>query len=154
MTAIRSALGAAIGLVAALEGGTDPAHAHQAPAAERPRVAATAMATFIAALRRDEALRSRFAAEPQAVIREHGIDPAPYNLDGLDEGGRRRLLLDLAQQTDSKPPQPPPPPDTRGPPVTPLPPYGPPPTPKPKPPEPDGRKTAPAPVYGPPPQPR
>jgi hypothetical protein len=94
------------------------------------------MAAFIAQLRRDDGVRARFAQDPHATMREHGIDPAPFNLHRLDAARRQRLLIDLAQQTDPTKPKDgtPPKPSTdadRPPPRNP-----------------------PAPVYGPPPKPR
>src|SRR2546425_724206 len=77
---------------------------------------------FIARVRNDSRLRERFAQNPRAVLREHGIDSAPYNLpDRVSEAQMERLLADLAQPTR---PPPSPPPDGGRPPPVPV--YGPP----------------------------
>ncbi len=157
MTGIRTGLGVTIGLVAALEGGTGAASAHQLPPDEAQRLQPSTMATFIALLRRDEGLRARFSHDPHAVMREHGIDSAPFNLHRLDTAGRQRLLIELAQQADPKKPggdtAPKPSTGTDSPKTVPVPPYGPPPKPSTDADKPPPRNT-PAPVYGPPPKPR
>ena len=57
------------------------------------------MSAFIVRLRQDAALRARFSQDPRAVLREHGIDPAPFNLpDRLDEAQLERLLGDWTRR--------------------------------------------------------
>jgi hypothetical protein len=147
---VRAFLKSAAGLIAALLG-----HA-SASTVLAPQLTISA---FIARLRQDPALRQRFAESPAAVLREHGIDPAPYRFpERMSEAQLDRLLAQFAQAQSS--PQPPP---AAG--AGPNPPavvYGPParppqqqsgPSPKPLPPrQPQPPPVAPpAPVYGPPP---
>src|SRR5262249_30762839 len=112
------------------------------------------ISAFMARLRQDSALRQRFADSPAAVLREHGIDPAPYRLpDRMSEGQLDRLLAQVAPTQDSSPaPTPTPrPPSTERPPgrvVLYGPPARPPQQQRPNQPQP------PAPVYGPPATPR
>jgi hypothetical protein len=132
---IRTALGVLIGMLAAVKGEAAPPAAQEPSLALPSQAQPSTMAAFIAQLRRDEGLRARFAQVPHAVMREHGIDPVPFNLHRLDAAGRQRLLIDLAQQADpTKPKDGKPSTDADKPP-----PRNPPP---------------PAPVYGPPPKPR
>jgi hypothetical protein len=50
---------------------------------------------FFARVRQDAALRARFSRNPRAVLREHGIDPAPFDVpDRLNEAQLERLLSD------------------------------------------------------------
>jgi hypothetical protein len=50
---------------------------------------------FFARVRQDASLRARFSRNPRAVLREHGIDPAPFDVpDRLDEAQLQRLLSD------------------------------------------------------------
>lgn len=123
----RTLLKGLIGLLATLLGAVSPSRAEQArPEAPPPR--ASTMAAFIARVRRDPQLRARFAQSPRAVLREQGIDPAPFDLpDRLDEAQVERLLSDLARSAGSPAvPQPQPPRPSEPPPVAV---YGPPPGP-------------------------
>jgi hypothetical protein len=109
------------------------------------------LSTFIARMRRDPVLRSRFADNPRGVLLAYGIDPSPYDLpDRMTSAQIDRLLAQFAQAPAA--PEPPKPPDRSAEPPSASPPppsppsvvYGPPPSPQP----PAG---PPAPVYGPPP---
>jgi hypothetical protein len=114
----RTFLRSLIGMFAMLFGGL--ARAQQSPSTPSEKLT---MSAFIARLRNDSALRARFAENPRGILREHGIDPAPYNLpDRVSEEQMERLLADLARE--ARPPQPP---------------------------RPDAPRPLPAPVYGPPP---
>jgi hypothetical protein len=95
---------------------------------------------LIARLRRDAALRGRFADNPRAILLENGIDPTPYNLpDRISAAQMDRLLAQFAQaptstqQPDPPKPQPRPPSVIYGPPAGPRP--SPPPAPPPAPPK-------------------
>ena len=60
---------------------------------ERPET--LTLSAFIARIRQDEALRGRFARDPQATLRAFEIDPAPYDLpDQLSDAQLDRLLAD------------------------------------------------------------
>jgi hypothetical protein len=60
---------------------------------ERPET--LTLSAFIARVRQDEALRARFARDPQATLHAFGIDPAPYDLpDRLSDAQLDRLLAD------------------------------------------------------------
>jgi hypothetical protein len=142
---VRAFLKSAAGLFAALLG-----HA-SASTAIAPQGETLTISAFIARLRQDPALRRRFADSPAAVLREHGIDPAPYRLPAqMSETQLDRLLAQFAQKQDSSPtpPQGPPPqtpPSTQRP-SGPVVIYGPPS----RPPQPRNNGQPPAPVYGPP----
>lgn len=63
----------------------------------RPEVVAQSgalsMPAFTTRLRQDETLRARFVRDPRIVLREHGIDPAPFQLaERLDETEFQHLL--------------------------------------------------------------
>jgi hypothetical protein len=165
-----------VGFFAALPGGA----ASAATEPPRPHVQPQGMPAFVARLRQDPALRARFARDPRAVLREHGIDPSPFRTNRRDETEIEAVLTDwtavtrgrinLAQATPEPPQKPEPPPmAVYGPPPV-LPP-GPPPNngpsnskpeqpkpeqpkpiqPKPEQPKPNAdRPTQSAPVYGPP----
>jgi hypothetical protein len=95
-------------------------HAQQSPPMGSEKLT---MSAFLARVRGDSKLRARFAENPRAVLREHGIDPAPYNLpERVSEAQMERLLAELSRAT----------PPPRGP-------------------APDAPRPLPAPVYGPPP---
>jgi hypothetical protein len=86
---------------------------------------------LIARLRRNAALRDRFADNPRAVLLEYGIDPTPYNLpDRISTAQMDRLLARFAQAPTSSDPQAPP---KQPQPRPPTPVYGPPPGPRPSP---------------------
>jgi hypothetical protein len=86
---------------------------------------------LIARLRRDAALRGRFADNPRAILLEYGIDPTPYNLpDRISTAQMDRLLAQFAQAPTSTEQPDPPKPQPR----PPSPVYGPPPGPVPRPP--------------------
>ena len=100
------------------------------------------LSAFAARVRQDTALRARFAQNPGAVLREFGIDPAPYNLPArLTDAQLDRFLADWSRDAGTSRPVPP------GPPGPPAPVYGPPPGPA----QPGPAPPGPAPVYGPPP---
>lgn len=136
---LRAALGVVLGMVAVKAEAALPG-THGAPVDSPSPTQPSAMASLIGQLRHDAGLRARFVHDPHAVMRAHGVDPAPFDLHRLDAAGRQRLLVELAQQADdpTKPkdgssPRPPdgtPPPDTRKPrnPAAPI--YGPPPKPR------------------------
>jgi hypothetical protein len=144
---VRALLKSAAGLVAALF-----AHGN-ASAALAPQGEMLTISAFIARLRQDMALRRRFADSPAAVLRAHGIDPAPYRFpDQMSDAQLDRLLAQFAQKQDSSPPlqapQPQPTPPQR--PSGPVAVYGPPA----RPPQQQRPNQPPAPVYGPPGTPR
>lgn len=126
-----------VGLFAA-----SPAAASSGAEVIRPapiQVETLTLSAFAARVRQDTALRARFAQNPGTVLREFGIDPAPYNLPArLSDVQLDRFLADWSRDAGTARPVPP------GPPGPPAPVYGPPPGPAPAPP-------GPAPVYGPPP---
>ena len=79
------------------------------------------MSSFVALLRRDPELRTRFSQNPRDVLREYGIDPSPYNLpDRLTQEQMDRLLNDwvtfLPFRPDEARPSPTPPVAVYGPP--------------------------------------
>jgi hypothetical protein len=99
------------------------ASAEQANSQAPARSETLTLPAFFARVRQDAALRARFSQSPRAVLREHGIDPAPFDVpDRLDEAQLERLLSDWGGAGGSqtaRPPQPAPSP--------PAPVYGPPP---------------------------
>jgi len=122
-TTVRALLKSIIGLFATLVGGASSSVARVAP-----REVLT-LSNLITRLRRDAALRSRFAGNPRAVLLEFGIDATPYNLpDQMNSAQMDHLFAQFAQ-APIEPPKPP--------------------APSPQPPRPSPRP--PAPVYGPPP---
>jgi hypothetical protein len=133
-----------VGFFAALQGGAANAAAESPPVQPHvvPRGEALGMPAFVARLRQDATLRARFARDPRAVMREHGIDPSPFQLmDRRDETGIEAVLTDwtaatrgrvnLAQTTPSQEPATPPV-AVYGPPPAGLEPPPPPPPPKPE----------------------
>jgi hypothetical protein len=129
-TSVRTLLKFLIGLLAALQGAPTGAEQSRPEAQSRPET--LTISAFIVRLRQDAALRARFSQSPGAVLREHGIDPAPFNLpDRLDEAQLERLLADWTRRGagsgEGSPPvlQPPAPPNN-----VPAPVYGPPPGPR------------------------
>ena len=131
-----------VGFFAALQGAAVSTGAQESRAATVPRSQTLTMATFIARLRHDAALRTRFADNPASILRENGIDPTPFRLSGrLDPAQLERLLAGwdagggLQFRVAQLGAQPSPPAVV----------YGPPPGP------PRGQSAPPAPVYGPPP---
>jgi hypothetical protein len=136
---VRALLKSAAGLLATLLGN---AHASIAPTSRHETLT---MAAFIARLRQGAVLRRRFADSPAAVLREYGIDPAPYRLpDRMSQAQLDRLLARFAQAQPPEPSEPAPQPTRPAPGPAPV--YGPPA----RPPQPP-RNPPPAPVYGPPP---
>jgi hypothetical protein len=163
-----------VGFFAALQGGpataaTEPPRPHVRPQV-MPHGETLGMPAFIARLRQDAALRARFVRDPRTVLREHGVDPSPFQVtDRLDETKLEALLMawsaatrgrfNLAQATPQAPAAPALSPVVYGspprPPIQPAPPgqgsRGHPHADQTKP-EAD-QPTPPAPVYGPPPGP-
>ncbi len=86
------------------------------------------MASFIAQLRREPALRQRFGENPSATMRENGIDPAPFNLPARLDGAQiDAFIADWTRRTGAEEtPRPVPRPGPL-PPSPPAPVYGPPP---------------------------
>jgi hypothetical protein len=126
-TSVRALIKILIGMFAALQGTVVPSAAEQARPDAPPRSEASTMSAFIARLRQDAELRARFSQNPRAVMREHGIDPTPFNLpDRMDAAQVERLLSDLAGRAGPESSEPR---------------------------RPDARPSIPAPVYGPPPGP-
>ena len=119
-----------IGFFAVLQGASASSSAPRAEIVSRSET--LTMSAFITQLRQNAALRARFARNPRGVLREHGIDPTPFNLaDRLDPAQLERLLADWpvgadsrlnVAQRSSQPPEPAP-----QPPPAPVPVYGPPP---------------------------
>ncbi|ARN80488.1 hypothetical protein MCBRY_000423 [Methylocystis bryophila] len=74
--------------------GETPSVATKAPPPEaEPQSGALSMAAFFMRLRQEETLRARFVRDPRGVLREHGIDPPPFQLaDRLDETEFKHLL--------------------------------------------------------------
>jgi hypothetical protein len=117
---VRTFLRTVIGMVAAFVGGSARAQQRQPAAPEKLTLSA-----FIARVRSDPALRARFADDPRSVLREHGIDPTPYNVpDRMSDERMERLLADLARAGSPSQGRVP-----DGPAVPPAPVYGPPPGP-------------------------
>jgi hypothetical protein len=86
------------------------------------------LSAFAARVRQDTALRARFAQNPGAVLREFGIDPAPYNLPAqLSDVQLNRFLADWSRDGGTARPAPPVPPGPGPAPPGPAPVYGPPP---------------------------
>jgi hypothetical protein len=114
----RHFLRSIIAMFATFSGGA--ARAQQSPPAGAEKLT---MSAFLARVRSDSQLRARFAENPRALLREYGIDPAPYNLpERVSEAQMERLLADLDRAARA--------------------PLGP---------VPDAQRTSPAPVYGAPP---
>jgi hypothetical protein len=110
-----------------LQAAATPANAEQSRPEAQSRPERLTMSAFIARLRQDAALRLRFTQNPRVVLREHGIDPTPFDLpDRLDEAQLERLLADWQRRgmgsAEGSPSPPPPPPRN-----VPVPVYGPPP---------------------------
>jgi hypothetical protein len=120
---VRTFLKLMAGLFASLQGAAISG-AQQATSQAPARSETLTVPAFFARVRQDAALRARFSQNPRAVLREHGIDPAPFDVpDRLSEAQLERLLSDWGggsggSQT-ARPPQPAPSP--------PAPVYGPPP---------------------------
>jgi hypothetical protein len=86
------------------------------------------LSAFAARVRQDTALRARFAQNPGTVLREFGIDPAPYNLPAqLSDAQLDRFLADWSRDAGPSRPVPPGPPGPGPAPPGPAPVYGPPP---------------------------
>jgi hypothetical protein len=134
---VRALLKSIAAVFATLLGGATSSVAREAP--DVPT-----FSNLIARLRRDAALRGRFADDPRATLLENGIDPAPYNLpERISPTQMDRLLAQSTQEPPPKDPpatpkqkqQPGPPAVIYGPPPGPAPVYGPPPGPPPAPPK-------------------
>jgi hypothetical protein len=99
-----------IGILAALQGGIPPSRAEPSRSEAAPPSETSTMAAFIARVRRDPQLRARFAQSPRTILREQGIDPAPFDLpDQLDDIQLERLLADWSRRAGPPavtPPQP------------------------------------------------
>ena len=94
-TSIR-ALKFLIGLFATFSAAPTGAQTERLPGSARSE--AVGVATFIALLRQDAALRARFAQEPLAVLRDQGIDLAAFELpERLNEAQLARLLDDWSR---------------------------------------------------------
>jgi hypothetical protein len=125
---VRTLLKLVVGLFAALQAAVTPTSAEQSRPDVQSRGERLTMSGFILRLKQDAALRLRFSQNPRAVLHEHGIDPAPFNVpDRLDDAQIEQLLSDWmrsrARLAEAAPPPPPPPRDTN----VPVPVYGPPP---------------------------
>lgn len=149
-TSVRTLFKFLIGLFAALQAAVIPSRADHSRPEAPSRSNASAMSAFMARLLQETDLRARFSRNPRAVLRQHGIDPAPYNLpDRMNEADLRRLLSGRTYRLAEGAPNPPAPEtgQPKEPPAAPV--YGPPPSPRPDagPPPPSPS----APVYGPPP---
>ena len=85
------------------------------------------LSAFVARVRRDAALRARFAQNPRNVLREFGIDRTAYDLsDRLTDAQLDRFLADWSRDAGTSTPRPVPDPEPV-PAPTPTPVYGPPP---------------------------
>lgn len=63
------------------------------PPVAAPQSGAPPLAAFIMRLRHEETLRARFVRDPRRVLREHGIDPPPFQSADrtcLEAGGSGR----------------------------------------------------------------
>jgi hypothetical protein len=104
-TPLRTLLTFIAGLFAAAQADT-PSRAevsHPSPI----QVETLTLSAFAARVRQDTALRARFAANPRAVLREFGIDPAPYNLpDRLTDAQIDRFVTDWSRGAGTPTPPP------------------------------------------------
>jgi hypothetical protein len=120
---VRTFLKLIIGLFASSQA-TAISNAQQARPEAPPRSETLTVPAFFARVRQDAALRARFSQNPRAVLREHGIDPAPFDVpDRLNEAQLERLLSDWGGGTGGSQAAPAP----RPAPSPPAPVYGPPP---------------------------
>src|SRR5262245_38485997 len=92
-TSMRMLLKIFIGLFAALQATAASLGAQQTGAEASTRSDAPTMSALIARLRQDAVLRARFAENPRAVLREHGIDAAAFDVPvRMDDAQLQRLL--------------------------------------------------------------
>ena len=102
---VRSLIKLVLGLLAALPGAPTTVQAEKPQPAQ---AGSMTMSAFIARVRNDAAFRERFAQNPRAVMRESGIDPAPYDLpDRLSQAQLDRLLADWSERAGPSPAPPP-----------------------------------------------
>ena len=123
-TPLRTPFMFIVGLFAAAQATGTPSRAEVSHAASPIQVETLTLSGFVARIRQDVALRARFAQNPRAVLREFGIDPAPYNLpDKLTDAQLDRFMTDWSRGAGTPTPPPAPRPATS---PAPAPVYGPP----------------------------
>jgi hypothetical protein len=117
-TPLRTLLTFIAGLFAATQAAGTSSRAEVSHPGSPIQVETLTLSGFAARVRQDSALRARFAANPRAVLREFGIDPAPYNLpDRLTEAQIDRFVTDWSRGAGTPIPRPETEPAQRPPPV-------------------------------------